>query len=91
MHTDGGRVDFARDDINACGFIPGKRTYSWTGGQMKADLCIVCTGATQASSLYADSGLESWLNEKGQVKVRGFCVCLSVCLFFLLSLSVCLG
>lgn len=69
VHTDGGRIDFSADDIDACGFIPGKKTYSWTGGEMEADMCIVCTGATQASSLYADSGLEAWLNEKGQVKV----------------------
>lgn len=62
-------MNFSKDDIDACGFIPGSRTYSWTGGEMEADLCIVCTGATEPSSLYADSGLQAWLNEKGQVKV----------------------
>lgn len=69
VHTDGGRIDFSAKDIDACGFIPGKKTYSWTGGEMEADLCIVCTGAIQPSPLYGDSGLQAWLNEKGQVKV----------------------
>ncbi len=70
MHTDVGRVNFPREDIDACGFIQGKKTYSWTGGEVEADLCIVCIGATEPSSLYADSGLDAWLNERGQVKVR---------------------
>ncbi len=71
MHTDGGRVSFSTEDVNASGFIPGEKTYSWAGGDMEADLCIVATGATQPSSLYADSGLQAWLNDKGQVKVGG--------------------
>ncbi|CAM9537965.1 unnamed protein product [Ectocarpus sp. 8 AP-2014] len=70
VHTDGGRVNFSRDDIDACGFISGEKTYSWTGGQVEADLCIVCTGATQAAPIYADSGLHHWLDERGQVKVN---------------------
>lgn len=70
VHTDGGRVNFSRDDIDACGFISGEKTYSWTGGQVEADLCIVCTGATQAAPIYADSGLDGWLDERGQVKVK---------------------
>ena len=93
VHAGAGRIDYSIDDVDACGFITGKKTYSWTGGEIEADLCIVCTGATQPSSLYADSGLETWLNEKGQVKVgasRGlgdFSVCSGVeilarCFFF---------
>lgn len=70
VHTNGGRVNFSKEDLNGCGFIPGRKTYSWTGGEAEVDLCIVCTGATEPSSLYADSGLQAWLNEKGQVKVR---------------------
>ncbi|CAN0178885.1 unnamed protein product [Pylaiella littoralis] len=70
VHTDVGRVYFDREDVNACGFIPGKKTYSWTGGELEADLCIVCTGATQIPSLYVDSGLQSWLNEMGQIMVE---------------------
>ena len=70
MHTDAGRIDINKEDINPCGFIPGSKTYTWTGGEMEADLCIVCIGATEPASLYADSGLQSWLNEKGEVKVR---------------------
>ena len=71
VHTDGGRISVNQEDINACGFIPGLKTYSWNGGEMEADLCIICIGATEPSSLYADSGLQSWLNEKGQLKVGG--------------------
>lgn len=37
---------------------------------MEANLCIVAVGAMQSSSLYADSGLEGWLDEKGMIKVR---------------------
>eukprot|EP00752_Nemacystus_decipiens_P010539 g9385.t1 len=69
VHTDVGRISVNKEDIDECGFIAGLKTYSWAGGEMEADLCIVCIGATEPSSLYADSGLDFWLNEKGQVKV----------------------
>lgn len=40
------------------------------GGEIEADLCIVATGAIQAPPLYADSGLKSWMNDRGELKVR---------------------
>lgn len=73
VHTDGGRVNFNAENINACGFIVGERTYSWNGGaRAEADLCIVAAGARETPSLYADSGLQGWLDDKGLLMVREF-------------------
>lgn len=69
VHTDAGRVNCSLNEVNEGGFIVGKKTYTWNGGEMVADLCIVATGMRQIPPLYADSGLESWLDDKGLVSV----------------------
>ena len=72
VHTDCGRINFNTEDIDACGFIVGKKTYSWAGAEAEADLCIVAAGARQTPSLYADSGLQGWLDDKGLLMVGVF-------------------
>ena len=69
VHTDCGRVNFNPEDINTSGFIVGKKVYTWTGGEAEADLFIVAAGARQTPSLYADSGLQEWLDDKGLLMV----------------------
>lgn len=62
VHTDCGRVNFSKEELNACGFIPGRKTYSWTGGQAEADLLHRLHRRNGA-------GFAVWLDEKGQIKV----------------------
>lgn len=69
VHTDAGHLTFNKEDVNDCGFIVGRRTYSWNGGEMEADLCVIATGWRYTPPLYKDSGLESWLDEKGFLAV----------------------
>lgn len=71
VHTDAGHLTFDKEDVNDCGFIVGRRTYSWNGGEMEADLCVIATGWRYTPPLYQDSGLESWLDEKGFLAVGG--------------------
>lgn len=70
VHTDAGRVDYSAEDTTEGGLIVGRKTYTWTGGEMEADVCIVATGRRETPKLYADSGLEDWLDDKGLVMVR---------------------
>lgn len=48
---------------------------------MEVDLCIVAVGTTQAPPLYADSGLDRWINRKGMIRVRGTLKRLGVCVW----------
>ena len=84
VHTDGGRLTFDREDVNDCGFIVGRRTYSWNGGEMEADLCVIATGWRYTPPLYKDSGLDGWLDEKGFLAVGRLCL-LSLLFRFVLS------
>lgn len=93
VYTEGGHVDYSKDDTDDCGFIVGKKTYTWTGGAMEADMCIVATGRRETPTLYADSGLEGWLDSKGLVSVGfvDFCCCCVInsvlCIFYRVFIS----
>ena len=69
VHTDAGPVNFDKDAVDECGFIVGKRTYSWNGGEMESDLCVIATGWRHVPPLYADSKLDHWLDDRGILEV----------------------
>lgn len=81
VYTDAGRVNYSDEDTTEGGLIIGRRIYRWAGGGIEADLCIVATGWREIPKLYADSGLESWLDNKGFVMVGAALafVCSIVC------------
>ncbi|CAN0341764.1 unnamed protein product [Ascophyllum nodosum] len=70
VHTDAGPVNFDKDAVDECGFIVGKRTYSWNGGEMESDLCVIATGWRHVPPLYADSKLDHWLDDRGILEVE---------------------